>query len=114
MRKKQLKERRTNTSWKADVVLLVGDCECWMEGHRYAEIREAVCAKKERTNQGEAFFLSGGGALVWMRRDDKGVLVHELMHVAWHILSSKGVPLTDDTQEAYCYLIEHLFERLSG
>lgn len=37
-----------------------------------------------------------------------GVLVHELSHVTNSILRDSNIPLTEETEEAYTYLLEYL------
>jgi hypothetical protein len=42
-----------------------------------------------------------------------GVLIHELNHVAIHILSKHGIPIDGDNEEACCYYVQWLFKALS-
>jgi hypothetical protein len=39
------------------------------------------------------------------------VLVHECVHAAHNILGSRGFKLSDDSVEAYCYLIDSIYRR---
>lgn len=41
-----------------------------------------------------------------------GVLQHEIFHLAYSILSSSGIELTKDSEEAYSYLIGYLTETI--
>lgn len=40
-------------------------------------------------------------------------LVHECGHCAFAILEPRGVPIARGSDEAYCYLLGHLFDKLS-
>lgn len=42
---------------------------------------------------------------------DHSVLVHECMHLVHNVLSSRGLKLTDDGVEAYCYLLDSIYAR---
>lgn len=56
-------------------------------------------------------FISQSGLVVWLKhKRDLGALVHELVHVVAAILVPRGLHLNDDTDEAYAYLLQHLFE----
>lgn len=37
-----------------------------------------------------------------------GLLVHEVLHAVSCIFSRVGIPFSDDTEEAWCYLQQHL------
>lgn len=39
---------------------------------------------------------------------DHGTLAHEIFHIAYFILNKSGMPLTEDSEEAYAYLIDYL------
>lgn len=43
---------------------------------------------------------------------DYGVVVHEVFHIADGCLREKGITLSDDSDEAYAYLIESIFRDL--
>jgi hypothetical protein len=38
------------------------------------------------------------------------VLVHELLHVVFGVLESRGIRLCRDTEETYTYTAQHLFD----
>jgi len=42
---------------------------------------------------------------------DHSVLVHECVHAAHNVLGSRGFKLTDESVEAYCYLIDSIYHR---
>lgn len=44
---------------------------------------------------------------------DLSVIVHECVHLANNILSRRGLYLKSDSEEAYTYLIQHLFYEIT-
>lgn len=120
--KPQLKETHCKVhTWKADVLLVIGDHELilpWARDYmfldRFKEVEELIKNDGDigTKTQGTAYFLEGGGCLIWLKKYDAGVLVHEIMHAVFHILSTKQVKLNYDTQEVYAYLFEHIFNTL--
>lgn len=63
--------------------------------------------------KGRMFSLSGG-YIVCIRpyKDDFrrtiALIVHEMTHVSHYILRDRRIPLSEDTEEAYAYLVEFL------
>ena len=55
--------------------------------------------------------------LLWLDKipvsvDDYGSLVHELSHAVFHILDDKGLKHTNESDEAYAYLIGYLYSEI--
>lgn len=49
-------------------------------------------------------------ALVWCPEEPTvKVAVHELTHCVYHILKQVEIPLTDDTEEVFAYMMEYLY-----
>ncbi len=46
--------------------------------------------------------------LIWTKDKSPELIAHELMHSISYGLRKKGMPLGDDSEEAYCYLIQYL------
>lgn len=44
----------------------------------------------------------------------ESTVVHECLHLAHHLLEPRGLKLKDSTSEAYAYLIEFLFTKITG
>ncbi len=44
--------------------------------------------------------------------EDYGTLQHEIFHAVYQILKSIGMSLSDDSEEAYAYLIGYLTEKI--
>ena len=40
------------------------------------------------------------------------IVAHECLHVTYHILGRQGLWLTDSSEEAYAYLIQHLIAKI--
>ncbi len=60
-----------------------------------------------------------GYTLLWLRRlpesiGDYGSLIHEIEHCTFEILNSRGVKHTDDSDEAYAYLLCWLYEQIEN
>lgn len=66
------------------------------------------------TTTGKTCYGASGDIAVWlMDPEDTSTLVHELSHVVSEILTSRGIPLGPDTDEAYAYLTQSLFIAMS-
>lgn len=44
----------------------------------------------------------------------RSYIVHEITHLTWIILETHGVKIDEDNHEMQAYLMEHLFEKISG
>lgn len=52
-----------------------------------------------------------GESIIWFPKEpipEFPQIAHEVSHAVFHMLSSIGIPHTDDTDEIYAYLIEYL------
>lgn len=57
------------------------------------------------------FPQDGGGSIIWFNpKAGLGTYVHELTHASHHLLKKREIPLSDDTEEVYAYLIDFLFK----
>ncbi len=57
------------------------------------------------------FPLGGGGSIIWAKPDvTLSTVVHESIHAAIELLKKRAIPLSEDTEEVYAYLIEFLFK----
>lgn len=59
------------------------------------------------------FTVDGLGIVIHLEKPPRtptaiAVMVHELSHATNEILRNAGMPLTEDSEEAYTYLLEHL------
>jgi hypothetical protein len=53
--------------------------------------------------------------VIWLcETGGRDLLVHEVFHVAHFVLDQKGLSLTNDSEEAYAYLIQWMFEKIEA
>lgn len=80
----------------------------------YAEVIEGIMREDgiEPENYAVGYtFKVLPDALVWLPKEEKlGVTVHEIGHSIFHIFKQVEIPITDDTEELFCYMLEYLFE----
>jgi hypothetical protein len=62
-------------------------------------------------NGARTFCLPCGDSLVWMKKYNIPLLVHELFHVTKHALNQVDTPLNDTTEEVYAYTLQHLTQQ---
>lgn len=65
------------------------------------------------TTEGRMIPFKGGFIVLLKAKKDYfrkfvGTLSHEMIHVCHYILRERRIPLSEDTEEAYTYLAEHL------
>lgn len=54
----------------------------------------------------------GQPVVLWIYdRKDRAVVLHEFFHVVKSIMDWAGVPLNDDTQEAYAYELQYIYHQ---
>jgi len=76
-----------------------------------------LCKFKSPKNIGRAICFAGGESLIRLRiiprsEHEFGILHHELFHVVHFIMNNIGMPLTDESVEAYTYLIQFLTTKI--
>ena len=53
--------------------------------------------------------------VIWLSdKADIGHLVHECFHCTHFFLDDKGLFLSDNSEEAYAYLVQHIFNKTKG
>ena len=53
--------------------------------------------------------INGGTTIVWLpNTEDTSIVMHELLHATIDIMRRVGIPLNDDTEEAYTYELQYL------
>ena len=85
-----------------------------MFGRKQADEIISTITGKEK---GKSLLLPGGQMILYMPelpKDIKGlsILSHEIFHIANFTLNKAGINLTDDSDEAYSYLIEFLTKKI--
>lgn len=66
---------------------------------------------------GRTVLLPNGSVILYMPKspstiEDYAVLQHEIFHVAFFVLERIGIALSEDSDEAYSYLIQFLTKRI--
>lgn len=107
--------------FNADILLVVCDFDVFLESTKNKLTKEKFkILEKQVKEHGEdswtlatQFPMPGGGSIIWGKPNAHiGSLVHEVTHAAHHLLKRRTVPLSEDTEEVYAYLIQFLFNEL--
>lgn len=127
MKKKRWQQRQifliNADIFKVDVVIAVDSTEAdavkWMKKNAHKRLHEQLAEKFKGWDEdckGDCegrMFETGGGFFVFIRSNESwvktfGTLVHEMTHVTHYLLRNRRMPLSEDTEETYAYLIEYL------
>lgn len=60
-----------------------------------------------------ACWCSDGPTYIWIgptRKDQSSIIAHECAHAAIETIHGKGIPITPDTDEAFCYYLQYLVQ----
>lgn len=60
------------------------------------------------------YYENGWQQVVGIFNRDKETLVHELSHAVINLFNGVGMPINQDTSEAFCYLIGDLFTQCNN
>ena len=53
--------------------------------------------------------INGGTTIVWLpNTEDTSIVMHELLHATIDIMRRVGIPLNEETEEAYAYELQYL------
>jgi hypothetical protein len=55
-----------------------------------------------KTDHGEVIFF-------WFNKKDATVIVHELLHAIFICMRSRGIALTEASEESFCYVLSYLY-----
>ncbi len=122
MKKKAIIKWTRCDLFNADIVLIVCPWEDLLGAAKEALTKEKfeTLSKQYETHGHDPYSLAlqfpfgGGGSLIWGKpHATVGTLVHEITHAAHHLLKQRSVPLSEDTEEVYAYMIEFLFNNLT-
>lgn len=74
---------------------------CNKEASEVEAMREPDSASTDgmqfHVNEEEEYFY------VWVQRKDIGLVFHETMHLAFDVLSCRGIEYADECEDAFCY-----------
>ncbi len=102
--------------YDSQVIVLIGHTKeevlKWIDKNVENDVKESAkgLINVESCTRGRTACLSGGGSIIWIVKHNNPVLVHELFHATAHLLRIKGIPLTQESEEAYAYLLGYLTE----
>ena len=64
-------------------------------------------------SHGYVFSMNNIGCVIWLHEEAwAGVVAHEVFHAVYCLLTSRQIPLTDETEEVYAYAINWLFNQI--
>lgn len=93
--------------WRAEVVVLHGGTEGALQA--YMRATYDITYTPDDNTAGHAFMFNGKPAIVWVYAlDDVPILMHELSHVVFAVLRSRGMRTGAATEEAFTYTLECL------
>ena len=93
----------------------------WFQGPRkqytalvYKELKLKAADIGDTVRGRVEHFIADGQPLpiIWLRHKNIADLAHEVFHVVHWIMKYKGIYLSDDSEEAYAYLLEYLMEEI--
>lgn len=94
--------------WKWDIFVLHGPHDAFED---YA--RKTFKVSIDAAGIGHTYMQEGLPVLIWVNDiGDIPVLVHELMHAIFGILSSRGLTHTPESEEAYTYTMGDVLGRV--
>lgn len=68
--------------------------------------------EKETTLKGKTCYIADNFVLMGIFDDSKITLVHELNHFCIYTFGFIGLPINDESSEAYCYYMDSLLNQL--
>ena len=63
-------------------------------------------------SKGVTTLLPGGSVLIYVQDSDPITLVHELNHFCIYTFGFIGLPINDDSSEAYCYYMDSIIKQV--
>jgi len=49
---------------------------------------------------------------IWTKKKNISTLTHEVFHAVYETLSTRGIPLTESTEEVYAYLLQMIIREI--
>lgn len=91
------------------------DCKKAMIADGESELVAQQWIQGKEEYDGSFSVEADGYTLLWVKRlpesiSDYGSLIHEIEHCTFEILNSRGIKHTDDSDEAFAYLLGWLYE----
>ena len=90
-------------------------CKSHKDYQRIARLKFKI-EFKDKTNTDGAFNVFEHGGIevcfIWTKGRKVELIAHEISHAVSYVLRQKGLPLSDDTEEAYAYLTQFLMNQI--
>lgn len=64
------------------------------------------------TKKGRTIQLRNGACIIWVKTDAPQIIAHEAFHATDFVLSNAGLRLSDTSDEAYAYFLEHIVKEI--
>jgi len=74
----------------------------WLPDWETPELKDGV--------MGRTTYTGSWHCIIYLRKKDLGVVVHELLHFLVYALNGRGYVLGSDSEEAYAYWLQYFFE----
>ncbi len=100
--------------YDSQVIVLIGHTKeevlKWIDKNVEDDVKESAkgIVDVQSYTRARTACLHGGGSIIWIIKENKPVLIHELFHSTAYMLREKGIPLTQESEEAYAYLLGYL------
>jgi len=99
---------------------------CWVRAKSSSEFDELMKTKvpnytelveieEDKEYDGETVSLSVDNVNViffWFNEKDATAIVHELLHAVFICMRERGITLTEDSEESFCYVLSFLYEEI--
>lgn len=85
-----------------DYDLFIKEVKRWLPKWEAPELESAV--------MGRTVYTGSGHCIIFLRKRDLWVVVHELLHLLVYVLNRRGYVLSSDSEEAYAYWLQYFFE----
>lgn len=97
----------------------IEDCKKAIIADGQNEITATAWVKDNDKYEGAFTVEETGYTLIWLSKfpesvGDYGSLIHEIEHCTFDILNSRGVKHSDDSDEAFAYLLGWLYEEIEN
>lgn len=105
--------------YNADILLHIGNNKQLLKYMRanglasYIKDMKQLLGKNEQTTLGRTMQLDNGQTIILFKRNpEPSLLAHEVFHAACMILNRIGITLSDESDEAYAYLIQFITQKI--
>lgn len=80
-----------------------------------SELEQYIHTKIHDSSNANFIYKNKSGiAIIMLKNDNHAHLVHEVCHFVFWLLDRVGLPLQQETDEAYTYLIANTFKRIAA